>query len=266
MELKLSQALSSRKKLEMDLSELEQQIDAANKGRDDAYKQLKKLQAQMKEQMRELEELRLSRDEACNATREAEKKLKTMEADALQFQEDLGTAERLKRQAQTERDKFQDEITNSNSKNTMLTDEKRRLEARISQLEEELEEEQLNTEMVNDRLKQGSGTFLTKRAMKAKYLEIYFRYFDAKVAWRVSKLQLKLQLPQTEEELTRANVYRSDLQRELDDMMKRQVSNLKIKLRRADLPYNIRRTVNRTGLNSHEEGGLPAEPSEPAAE
>ena len=34
-----------------------------------------------------------------------------------------------------------------------LTDEKRRLEARITQLEEELEEEQLNTEMVNDRLK-----------------------------------------------------------------------------------------------------------------
>lgn len=35
----------------------------------------------------------------------------------------------------------------------LLTDEKRRLEARISQLEEELEEELLNGEMVNDRLK-----------------------------------------------------------------------------------------------------------------
>lgn len=36
---------------------------------------------------------------------------------------------------------------------SLLADEKRRLEARITQLEEELEEEQLNTEMVNDRLK-----------------------------------------------------------------------------------------------------------------
>lgn len=35
----------------------------------------------------------------------------------------------------------------------MLAEDKRRLEARITQLEEELEEEQLNTEMVNDRLK-----------------------------------------------------------------------------------------------------------------
>lgn len=39
-----SQALSSKKKLEMDLGELEVQIDNANKGRDEALKQLKKLQ------------------------------------------------------------------------------------------------------------------------------------------------------------------------------------------------------------------------------
>lgn len=36
---------------------------------------------------------------------------------------------------------------------SMLQDEKRRLEARITQLEEELEEEQLNSEMANDRNK-----------------------------------------------------------------------------------------------------------------
>ncbi|XP_053711321.1 myosin-9-like [Synchiropus splendidus] len=78
--------------------------------------------------------------------------------------------------------------------------------------------------------------------------------------------QLKLQLEETEEELTRANVYRRKLQRELGDVMNREVSNLKSKLRRADLPYNMRRTVNRTGLDSDEEGDLPAEPSEPAAE
>lgn len=39
-----SQALSSKKKLEMDLGELGLQIDAANKGRDEALKQLKKIQ------------------------------------------------------------------------------------------------------------------------------------------------------------------------------------------------------------------------------
>lgn len=39
-----SQALSGRKKLEMDLAELQLQIDAANRARDEALKQLKKLQ------------------------------------------------------------------------------------------------------------------------------------------------------------------------------------------------------------------------------
>lgn len=39
-----AQAVSSKKKLEVELGDLEGQIDAANRGRDDALKQLKKLQ------------------------------------------------------------------------------------------------------------------------------------------------------------------------------------------------------------------------------
>lgn len=39
---------------------------------------------------------------------------------------------------------------------SQLTDEKRRLEARIAELEGELEEEQLNAEMVNDRLRRST--------------------------------------------------------------------------------------------------------------
>ncbi|XP_035031477.1 myosin-9 isoform X2 [Hippoglossus stenolepis] len=148
-----SQALSSKKKLELDMAELEVQIDTANKGRDEALKQLKKLQALMKDQMREVEELRMSRDEAINGAKETERKLKAMEADALHFQEEIATAEKLKRQVQTERDELQEELNGSNSKNSLLADEKRRLDARITQLEEEVEEEQLNTEMMNDRLK-----------------------------------------------------------------------------------------------------------------
>lgn len=42
-----SQALSSKKKLELDLGELEHQIDSAYKARDDAVKQLKKLQVKL---------------------------------------------------------------------------------------------------------------------------------------------------------------------------------------------------------------------------
>ncbi|XP_076583897.1 myosin-9-like isoform X2 [Chaetodon auriga] len=350
------QALSSKKKLELDLAELELQIDSANKGRDEALKQLKKLQIQMKELVRELDELRLSKDEAVNGAKETERKLKAMEADALHLQEDLATAERLKRQVQTERDELQDEINSSNSKNSLLTDEKRRLETRIAQLEEELEEEHLNTEMVTERLKratlqteqlttelstersssqrlEGTRSQLDRQnkelklklqelegTIKSKY-KSFITTLEAKIAQLEEQLdieskerqqasrlarrtekklkeillqvdderrnteqykdqvektnsrmrQLKRQLEEAEEEVTRANAYRRKLQRELDDAaesadaMNREVSSLKSKLRR-DLPFNMRRTLNRSGLDSDEEVEVQPEASEPAAE
>ncbi|XP_065815832.1 myosin-9-like [Labrus bergylta] len=350
-----SLALSSKKKLELDLADLVQQIDDANKGRNEALKQLKKIQAQMKDLMREQDELRLSRDEAVNGAKETEKKLKNMEADALHYKEDLATAERLKKQVQMERDELQEEITNSVSKNSLMAEDKRRLEARIATLEEELEEEQLNTEMVNDRMKrttlqaeqltmelasersnfqrvEGARSQLDRQnkelklkqqelegTIKSKY-KSSITVLEAKIAnleeqldieskehQQASRLarrtekklkevllqvederrnteqhkdqvertnarmrQLKRQLEEAEEEVTRANAYRRKLQRELDDatestdLMNREVTTLKSKLRRGDLPSNIRRTFIRAGLDSDEEVDVQTEAPEPA--
>uniref|UniRef100_A0A671RKG8 Myosin-9-like n=1 Tax=Sinocyclocheilus anshuiensis TaxID=1608454 RepID=A0A671RKG8_9TELE len=129
-----------------------QLLKQANKNRDEALKQLKKVQAQMKDLLRELEDTRLSREEILAQSKENEKKVKSMEAEMIQLQE-LAAAERAKRQAQQERDELQDEINNQAAKGCLGSEERRRLEARIAQLEEELEEEQNNTELVNDRLK-----------------------------------------------------------------------------------------------------------------
>ncbi|XP_068097120.1 myosin-10-like isoform X7 [Hyperolius riggenbachi] len=146
-----SQILAGRKKLEMDLQNMESQIDAANKGREEAVKQLKKLQLQLKEVWREVEETRTSREEMFIQSKENEKRLKSLEAELLQLQEDLAAAERAKRQAQQERDDLADELANGVSGKSALLDEKRALEARIAQLEEELDEEQSNMELINDR-------------------------------------------------------------------------------------------------------------------
>uniref|UniRef100_A0A8C3NSB9 Myosin-9 n=1 Tax=Geospiza parvula TaxID=87175 RepID=A0A8C3NSB9_GEOPR len=148
-----SMAVAARKKLEMDLKDLESHIDTANKNREEAIKQLRKLQAQMKDYMRELEDTRTSREEILAQAKENEKKLKSMEAEMIQLQEELAAAERAKRQAQQERDELADEIANNSA---LAMEEKRRLEARIAQLEEELEEEQGNTEIINDRLKKAN--------------------------------------------------------------------------------------------------------------
>uniref|UniRef100_A0A803W2I7 Myosin heavy chain 10 n=1 Tax=Ficedula albicollis TaxID=59894 RepID=A0A803W2I7_FICAL len=146
-------AVAAKKKLEMDLKDLEGQIEAANKARDEAIKQLRKLQAQMKDYQRELEEARASRDEIFAQSKESEKKLKSLEAEILQLQEELAASERARRHAEQERDELADEIANSASGKSALLDEKRRLEARIAQLEEELEEEQSNMELLNERFR-----------------------------------------------------------------------------------------------------------------
>ncbi|KAM9473083.1 myosin-9-like isoform 2-T2 [Salvelinus alpinus] len=352
-----SVAVAARKKLELDLKELEAAIDMANKNRDEALKQLKKLQAQMKELLRELEDTRMSRDEIMAQAKENEKKLKSMEADMIQMTEELASAERVKRQAQQERDELQDEINNQAAKNALIAEEKRRLEARIAQLEEELEEEQCNTELVNDRLKRAllqtdqmtveltaerstsqrlegarsqqerqnkelklklqelEGTVKSKykatiAALEAKIaqleeqvdIETRERQQASKLVRRTEKKlkevvlavdderrnteqykdqsdklnsrmkQLKRQLEESEEEAQRANANRRKLQRELEDAtesadsMNREVSTLKSKLRRGDLPFTMRRIVSRAGIESDEESEPKSETPEPKTE
>ena len=59
-----------------------------------------------------------------------EKKVKTIEADMIQLQEDLSASERQRRAAETERDDLAEELANYNSRGSLLSDEKRRLDTR----------------------------------------------------------------------------------------------------------------------------------------
>ncbi|XP_069839791.1 myosin-11 isoform X3 [Dendropsophus ebraccatus] len=146
-------AAAAKKKLEVDLKDLEGQVDFANKGRDEAIKQLRKLQAQMKDFQRDLDDARAAREEIFATARENEKKAKSLEAELIQLQEDLAAAERARKQAEMEKEELAEELAGSASGKSTLLDDKRRLEARIAQLEEELEEEQGNMEGMSDRMR-----------------------------------------------------------------------------------------------------------------
>ncbi|XP_064153310.1 myosin-10 isoform X2 [Anguilla rostrata] len=146
-----SQTLTVKKQLEAELQEAEAQVEAANRGREEGLKQLKRLQGQMKEVMRELDETKLARDEVAAQFKDTEKRLQTLEAELVQLTEEVAISERLRRQAQQERDEMADEMVNSSTGKSSLSEEKRRLEARVTQLEEELEEEQTNSEMMAER-------------------------------------------------------------------------------------------------------------------
>ncbi|XP_056607734.1 myosin-11 [Triplophysa dalaica] len=156
-EQKLRNSLAaSKKKLEGDLKDLEDQVDAIARARDEAVKQLRKTQAQVKDTNRELEDARTSHKEVTSDARESERKARTMEAEILYLQEELATVERARKQIERERDELAGELTNGSFGRSGMSDEKRRLEAKIQQLEEELDEEQANTEILNDKLRRST--------------------------------------------------------------------------------------------------------------
>ncbi|KAK2088967.1 Myosin-14 [Saguinus oedipus] len=144
-------AMAARKKLEGELEELKAQLVSAGQGKEEAVKQLRKMQAQMKELWREVEESRSSREEIFAQNRESDKRLKGLEAEVLRLQEELAASDRARRQAQQDRDEMADEVANGNLSKAAILEEKRQLEGRLGQLEEELEEEQSNSELLNDR-------------------------------------------------------------------------------------------------------------------
>ncbi|XP_040047252.2 myosin-10 [Gasterosteus aculeatus] len=147
-----SQTAGSKKKLEGEMKDLEDQLEATSRGRDEAVKQLRKIQGQVKDLQRDLEDSRAAQKEVLSTARESERRTKAVEADVVQLHEMLAAAERARKQAEAERDELSEELA-SNSGKSLLLDEKRRLDAKISQLEEELEEEQANVESLNERLR-----------------------------------------------------------------------------------------------------------------
>uniref|UniRef100_A0A8C6TMM6 Myosin, heavy chain 14, non-muscle n=1 Tax=Neogobius melanostomus TaxID=47308 RepID=A0A8C6TMM6_9GOBI len=189
-----SQAVTSKKQLEAELQDSESQVEAANRGKEEATKQLRRVQAQLKEVFRELEDIKITRAEVSSQSKDSDKKIQSLEAEVLQLTEELAVSERQKRQIQQERDEMTDEMFNSSTGKTALSEEKRRLEARVTQLEEELEEEQTNLELVSERQRkmvlqletmtvqlQGERTLAQKAEAAREHLERQNKEFKARL-------------------------------------------------------------------------------------
>ncbi|XP_016017169.1 myosin-9 isoform X1 [Rousettus aegyptiacus] len=127
------------------------------------------------------------------------------------------------------------------------------LEAKIAQLEEQLDNE------TKERQAACKQTRRTEKKLKDVLLQVdderrnaeQFKDQADKASTRLK--QLKRQLEEAEEEAQRANASRRKLQRELEDAtetadaMNREVSSLKNKLRRGDLPFVVPRRMARKG-------------------
>uniref|UniRef100_A0A8C1R8B9 Myosin-9 n=1 Tax=Cyprinus carpio TaxID=7962 RepID=A0A8C1R8B9_CYPCA len=146
------------------------------------------------------------------------------------------------------------------------------LEAKIIQLEEQLDVETKERQQASKLVRR------TEKRLKEVILQVdderrnteQFKDQSEKLNSRMK--QLKRQLEEAEEEAQRANANRRKLQRELEDAtesadaMNREVSSLKSKLRRGDLPFTMRRIVSRSGIESDEDPEAKTETPEPKPE
>ncbi|XP_029810104.1 myosin-9 [Suricata suricatta] len=127
------------------------------------------------------------------------------------------------------------------------------LEAKIAQLEEQLDNETKERQAACKQVRRA------EKKLKDVLLQVdderrnaeQFKDQADKASTRLK--QLKRQLEEAEEEAQRANASRRKLQRELEDVtetadaMNREVSSLKNKLRRGDLPFVVPRRMARKG-------------------
>ncbi|XP_012880308.1 PREDICTED: myosin-9 [Dipodomys ordii] len=127
------------------------------------------------------------------------------------------------------------------------------LEAKIAQLEEQLDNETKERQAASKQVRRAEKRLkdvLLQVDDERRNAEQYKDQAD-KASTRLK--QLKRQLEEAEEEAQRANASRRKLQRELEDAtetadaMNREVSSLKNKLRRGDLPFVVPRRLARKG-------------------
>nr|XP_020758841.1 myosin-9 [Odocoileus virginianus texanus] len=129
------------------------------------------------------------------------------------------------------------------------------LEAKIAQLEEQLDNETKERQAACKQVRRAEKKLkdvLLQVDDERRNAEQYKDQAD-KASTRLK--QLKRQLEEAEEEAQRANASRRKLQRELEDAtetadaMNREVSSLKNKLRRGDLPFVVPRRMARKGAS-----------------
>ncbi|XP_062507434.1 myosin-11-like isoform X2 [Corticium candelabrum] len=149
-------AAGIRRRLESEAAELQHQIEQANRVKEESIRQLKKYQNQVKDLSREVDDARMSRDESLSRYKELDRKVKHMESDVAAAQDALDAADRARRQAEGERDELNEQMSGNNPRIQLLTEEKKRLETKLTNMEEEFEDLQNDLEQAKSQLRKAS--------------------------------------------------------------------------------------------------------------
>ncbi|XP_047220398.1 myosin-9-like isoform X1 [Girardinichthys multiradiatus] len=260
-----------KRQLQTERDELQDEINSSNTKNSVLLDEKRRLESRIAQLEEELDEEHLNtemvNDRVKRLNIQTDQLTTELSSERSNSQRLEGARSQLDRQNKDLKQKLQElEVTIKSKYKSSITS----LEARIAQLEEQLDGESKERQQASRLVRK------TEKKLKEVMLQVdderrNTEQFKDQVDKTNSRMQqLKRQLEETEEELTRANVYRRRLQRDLDDAtesadaMNREVSSLKGKLRRGDLPFNMRASLTRTGLDSEDDGT--SEMSEPTAE
>uniref|UniRef100_A0ABI7YXI1 Myosin-9 n=1 Tax=Felis catus TaxID=9685 RepID=A0ABI7YXI1_FELCA len=228
-----SMAVAARKKLEMDLKDLEARI------------------AQLEEELEEEQgNTELVNDRLKKANLQIDQINTDLNLERSHAQKNENARQQLERQNKELKVKLQEMEGTVKSKYKASI---AALEAKIAQLEEQLDNETKERQAACKQVRRA------EKKLKDVLLQVdderrnaeQFKDQADKASTRLK--QLKRQLEEAEEEAQRANASRRKLQRELEDAtetadaMNREVSSLKNKLRRGDLPFVVPRRMARKG-------------------
>ncbi|XP_074082933.1 myosin-9 [Macrotis lagotis] len=219
-------ALEEKRRLEARIAQLEEELEEEQSNTELVNDRLKKANLQIDQINTDLNMERSHSQKNENARQQLERQNKELK---VKLQEMEGTV----------KSKYKASIT--------------ALEAKIAQLEEQLDNETKERQAACKQVRRA------EKKLKEVILQVdderrnAEQYKDQADKVTVRLKQLKRQLEEAEEEAQRANASRRKLQRELEDAtetadaMNREVSSLKNKLRRGDLPFVVPRRVARKG-------------------
>ncbi|XP_069053299.1 myosin-9 isoform X3 [Lepisosteus oculatus] len=269
----LAAAERAKRQAQQERDELQDEINNGANKSGLALEEKRRLEARIAQLEEELEEeqcnTELVNDRLKRATLQADQVTAELTAERSNMQRLEGARSQLDRQNKELKMKLQElEGTVKSKYKATIT----AMEAKITQLEEQLD--------IETRERQQASKLVRRSEKKLKEVILQVdderrsseQYKDQADKATSRMKQLKRQLEESEEEVQRANAARRKLQRELEDMtesadtMNREVSALRNKLRRGDLPFNIRRIVSRGGVESDEESEVKAETPDPKPE
>ncbi|XP_018304530.1 myosin heavy chain, muscle isoform X8 [Mycetomoellerius zeteki] len=135
-----AEALRMKKKLEADINELEIALDHANKANAEAQKNIKRYQQQLKDVQTALEEEQRARDEARELLGISERRANALQNELEESRTLLEQADRGRRQAEQELADCHEQLNELSAQNASISGAKRKLEAELQTLHSDLDE------------------------------------------------------------------------------------------------------------------------------